>query len=340
MLSIFKKKISLNKRPFIVAEVGNNHEGNINNAIKLIDKASEAGADAVKFQTYKTNLFVSKRSKSYKRLKKFELSYEYFEKLSKHAKKRKIIFFSTPLDHASAIFLNKIQPIFKISSSDNNHKSLMELITKFEKPIFLSTGLINNAELKKIYRFLKSKIKKFKPNFSLNLLHCVSSYPVKNENANLNSIKFLQNNYTDCNIGYSDHTVGNQACVSAAILGSKIIEKHFTLNKNFSNFRDHQLSMDPKDLNEIINKIDQVISQLGKVDIIASKNELKNKNMYRRSIAAKNYIKKNSIVNEKDICFLRPGIFTNQNDLKKIIGKKSFKTLNPGDFFHLKKKRF
>ena len=234
--------------------------------------------------------------------------------------------------------MKKIQPIFKISSSDNNHKSLIELINKFKKPIFLSTGLINNAELKKIYRFLKNKINKFKPNYSLNLLHCVSCYPVKNENANLNSIKFLQNHYKDCNIGYSDHTIGNQACVSAAILGAKIIEKHFTLNKNFSDFRDHQLSMDPRDLNELIKKIDYVISLLGNDDIIISKNELINKKMYRRSIAAKNFIKKDSIVNKKDICFLRPGIFTNQDDLKKIIGKKTAKTLNPGDFFHLKKK--
>ena len=137
--NIFKKE-----NPIIVAEIGNNHEGEFNKAINLIDAAAKSGADAVKFQTYKVESYYNKKfteKKRFNRLKKFQLTFEEFEKLSKYSKKRGIIFFSTPFDIESAIFLNKIQRLFKISSGDNNFYPLINVLKSFGKPLIISTGL-------------------------------------------------------------------------------------------------------------------------------------------------------------------------------------------------------
>ena len=145
---IFKKD-----QPIIVAEAGNNHEGDFNRAIKLIDAAVDSGASAVKFQTYKVDSYYSERytdKKRYKRLKKFQLSFDQFKKLSIYSNKKNIVFFSTPFDLESAIFLNTIQKLFKISSGDNNFLSLINLIKTFNKPVILSTGLMEYDEIKKL----------------------------------------------------------------------------------------------------------------------------------------------------------------------------------------------
>ena len=246
---------------FIVAEAGNNHEGDFSIAKKLIDKASEAGADAIKFQTYDVDNFIDpKLKKSYEKFKKFSLSYEQFYELSKYCKKKKIIFFSTPFDLKSAIFLNKIQKIFKISSGDNNYTDLIKLVARFKKHLIISSGLSSLDGLKNVYKILKKIRGK---NLKLSFLHCVSSYPAPINQINLSNISLIKENFNDVNVGYSDHTIGTKVPLYAVLAGARIIEKHFTLDNKFSNFRDHALSLDPKNFRKMVDQIREAENILG-----------------------------------------------------------------------------
>ena len=170
-----------------------------------------------------------------KQLKNFKLTFKQFKKLADYSKKVGIIFFSTPFDIKSAEFLNKIQQIFKISSGDNNFLPLINTIAKFNKTIFLSTGLANIKQIAKVKKLIlnlwKKKVRNSK---KLAILHCVSSYPVVESEANLLAIKTLKSKFSDCIIGYSDHTQGIEASLASVAMGATVIEKHITLNKNLS----------------------------------------------------------------------------------------------------------
>jgi sialic acid synthase SpsE len=307
------------KKTFIIAEIGNNHEGSFNVACKLIKEAKKAGVDAVKFQTFKTEDFISPHEKKrFKKLKKFELSYDDFEKLSAIAKNYNLKFISTPLDINSAIFLNNIVDCFKIASGDNNYYDLIKTVLKFNKPTFISTGLLNLIEVKSLVKF----IKKIGFNFSrLSLFHCVSDYPVSYEEANLLSIKYLKEKLP-LTIGYSDHTIGKEAAIIATSLGAKIIEKHFTLDNNFSKFRDHQISLNPQNMKDLVSTIRKTELMLGLEDKRIQKSEFKNLNLIRRSIYSAYNLDKNSSIKKNMIKILRPGNIYKPNDLKIILNRK------------------
>ncbi len=314
-------------KTFIVAEIGNNHEGNINTALKLVDKAKEAGADAVKFQTYQINKFLSKNydKKSIKRLKKFSFTYDQFYKIRNYCKKKNITFFSTPLDIESAIFLNKIQNIFKISSGDNNYYDLIKVIKSFKKPIIISSGLLNETKLKILIKFITHNWLKNKE--ALSILHCTTSYPVEKNYVNLRVIPNLIHKYKNIVVGYSDHTIGIDAAVFASVLGAKIIEKHFTLDKNFSDFRDHKLSADPKEMKDLISKINLSETLLGNSVKKIQFSEKKFLLSARRSLAVNKDFSKNYKLRNNDLVFLRPNLgFTKRSllvgkNLKKNIKK-------------------
>lgn len=308
------------KKTFIIAEIGNNHEGNYQLAKKMIKLASKAGADAVKFQTYKTSFFINKNEKKrFKKLKKFELSYSQFKSLKKIANKFGLFFISTPFDLESANFLSKNSDIIKIASSDNNFFKLIEVVLKSKKPVILSTGLTNIDEIKSIVLLAKKILKsRFNKNFAL--LHCVSAYPVEPKYANLNSIKFLKEKFK-CIIGYSDHTIGNEASLVAISMGAKIIEKHFTIDKKYSSFRDHQLSADFIDLKNIVESSRKIELMMGKENKILQKNEFKNIKEFRRSIVSNKNLKKGEKLLEQDIKYLRPANGLAPNQVKKIINK-------------------
>ena len=321
------------KKIFIVAEAGNNHEGSINVAKKLIDKAAIAGADAIKFQTFNVKSFINKKEKKrIKQLNKFFLTIEDFKKLSLYAKKKKIIFFSTPLDLKSAKKLKILQKLFKISSGDNNYFDLIKLVCSFRKPVIVSTGLANMKLVQKIYKILKKskKIKFSKRNFAL--LHCVSSYPVPTAQANLLSIKYLKKRFKNISIGYSDHTIGMTACFVAASLGADVIEKHFTLDNNFSKFRDHKLSLNPKDFKEMVKKIREIECLLGKKDKIIQKCEREGLKSSRRSLALVGNLKKGHKLRSKDLTGLRPEKFFSVEKKISIIGKTLKKNVLSGEF--------
>ena len=320
------KNFNLKKKVFIIAEVGNNHEGNFTIAKKLVHQAAKAGVDAVKFQTFKTENFISKKDKKrFKQLKKFELSYKQFKYLKKLAHIKKIKFISTPLDLESAEFLIKNADLIKIASSDNNFYPLIDKVLKSKKPIIISTGMTNSLQIKSLTNYIVKTIGKKAVERRIALLHCVTSYPVEDKFANLRSVDYLAKNLK-LTIGYSDHTIGNEACIAAVTMGAKVIEKHFTIDKKFSKFRDHALSADYSDLKSLVLGIRKVELQLGKFNKEIQKPEKKFIKIVRRGVYSDKHILSGEKLSLKNIKFLRPALTSNFNYLKKIIGKKIKKT--------------
>lgn len=321
---LFNKKI---KKTFIIAEIGNNHEGKISNAKKLIKLASKAGADAVKFQTFVTDKFINPKDiKRFNQLKKFELGFDEFKKLYDYSKKQGLKFISTPFDLISAKFLNKYCDIIKISSGDNNFFPLLDYFLNRKKKIIISTGMMSANDVGVLLKRIKNKLNKKKILERIALLHCVTSYPALDKDLNLNSIPFLINNYK-ITVGYSDHSIGHEACISAVALGAKIIEKHFTINKNFSKFRDHKLSADFIEMKTIVSSIRKIENQLGKFDKKTTMVEKKIQKKIRRGIYAKENLKKNQIINEKNIEFFRGSENVDYKYFNNFLGKKLTKNI-------------
>lgn len=256
IISIGNKKIGDEQKTFIVAEIGINHNGEINLAKNLIKSAKEAGADAVKFQTYNTELRVSKNSPIYNILKKCELSSETTEKLINFAKIKDIIFFSTPFDEESVDLLVKFKvPLMKIASFDIINLKLVEKVAKTQIPTIISRGMANTAEISKAVKLFE----KYGTDYAI--LHCISAYPTKESDANLNIIKSLKAIY-NCPIGYSDHTLGIEVAYLSVVAGATIIEKHFTLDTNAEG-PDHKLSADPNMLKHLVEKVRMMESIMG-----------------------------------------------------------------------------
>ena len=326
-------KIDTDKKVFIVAEIGNNHEGNFEVAKHMIIEAAAAGVDAVKFQTFIPEQFISSEDQSrINRLRSFQLSYLQFKKLSKVAKKKGLIFFSTPLDIKSAKFLNTIQPIFKISSGDNNFYSLIDTVAGFGKSMIVSTGATDIKSLKKVYnKVLKAWSSKKKRNLNFAFLHCVSSYPVPNDQVNLASIKYLKKMFPNVVVGYSDHTIGIDAAVSSVVAGARIVEKHFTLDKKYSDFRDHQLSADPKEMTMLVNQIRKNEKMLGKEEKKPQSCEKEMKILGRRSIAVARDLSARTKLSSFHLTWVRPARGFLPGQEKKVLGKKLRKNLKLGD---------
>ena len=319
------------KNPILIAEVGNNHEGNVELAKKLITLAATAGADVVKFQTYKTENFVRPQdAERFEKLKKFELSYAEFETLHKTAQNEGILFLSTPPDLESAVFLNDLVPAFKIASGDNNFFPLIDKIISFKKPILLSGGLATLDELKYLKSYVESKWAALNCSETLAILHCVSAYPVPDNEANLLAIKELQTALGGV-IGYSDHTIGITAAFSAFVLGAQIVEKHFTIDNNYSAFRDHQLSANPDDLTKLVNMRNQLFQMLGSGAKTLQKCEVSIKEALRRSIVAQKNIKKGAMIEKEDIIWMRPGSGITPGNEELVIGKMTHRDINQGE---------
>ena len=330
---IFKKN-----KIFLVAEIGNNHEGNFFTAKKLISEAAKAGADAVKFQTINPeNFYFQKEKKRIRTLKKFQFSIRQFKLLSIHARKKKIIFFSTPFDIDSAVELNKFQSIFKVSSGDNNFFTLIEKIAHFKKPIIISTGFANTRLLKQIQRKIIKIWKKYKIKKELCFQHCVSDYPTMHCDANINVIPNLKKHFPECIVGYSDHTKGIEVAKLAILSGARIIEKHFTLSKTFSSFRDHAISADPKEMKQLSDYIKYLPDLLGNGAIELQDNEKKNFKNLRRSIYASRDIAKSEKISLNNINFLRPELGISVDNVKKVIGKFARKNIKKGDVLRFSK---
>lgn len=299
------------KKLFIIAEIGVNHNGNIQNAIKLIDKASEAKCNAVKFQTFNAKKLLKKNTKlanyqskntkftnMYDMIKKYSLSNEQFYNLKKYCSKKKIEFMSTPFDNDSAIFLNKLNmKYFKISSSDNQNYLLLQLIKQFKKKIFLSTGMLLNRELEKTLNFLSLK-KKY-----LSILHCISDYPTKVSDSQLGNINNLKKYGYD--VGFSDHTIGHISPNVAISLGATIIEKHVTLNNNMEG-PDHKSSLEIKNLKNFVKTLNSTFQSTNIKERHLTKGESALKKIAKKSLYYNKTLIKNHKLKLNDIIALRP----------------------------------
>jgi sialic acid synthase SpsE len=318
------------EKVFIIAEIGNNHEGDIEIAKRMIEAAANSGVDAVKFQTIRAeNLIQSIDTTRFDTLKHFELSFNDYISLAEVASNEGVQFLSTPFDLEAASFLNNYVPAFKIASGDNNFYPLLEKVASFGKPIIMSTGL---AELSQI-EISKKKIEKVwaerKIESEIALLHCVSSYPTAPSEANLNMIKILKDKFSLC-IGYSDHTLGTLAAASSVVYGSRIIEKHFTLNKNYSSFRDHTLSADPNEMKKLVKQVREIELMIGDGKKMISESELINSSASRRSIGVNKNIKVGAKIKEADLCWLRPGTGIQPGMEEKVIGSIAIKNISKG----------
>lgn len=327
---------SINK-PFIVAEIGNNHEGSVINALKLIKSAKESGADAVKFQIFNPLKYSSPKDKDrIKQLNKFVLKKKEIIRLKKECDKLKIIFFATPFDTDSAKFLNRIQNFFKISSGDNNFSELLETVRSFKKPVIISTGLLDFSEIKKVVNYFR-EFNYYKKKENICIMHCVSAYPASNIRINLNSIPFLKKKFPKVTVGYSDHTLGYKVSCLSYALGAEIIEKHFTLSNNFSNFRDHKISLDPKAFKKFTKEIKNLKNIFGNYSKELNLEEEKNLFAIRRKVLSNKNIKKGSKVKKNDLLIVRSkekGLFASKFNI--FLNKKLKKNIKKFENFELK----
>jgi len=317
--------------PYIIAEAGVNHEGDMNLAKRLIDEACEGGADAIKFQTYKADAITSKDSPAYWDTKKeptksqFELFQKYdkfwkseCEELKEHCDKAGIEFLSTPFDVESAKFLNDLIDVFKISSSDITNKPFIEYICQFVKPVILSTGASYLYEIQEAVSWIE------KTENPLALLHCVLNYPTPDENANLGMIFDLKRKFPDKIIGYSDHTLPKdmKTLEVATLLGAAIIEKHFTYDKTLPG-NDHYHAMDKEDLKLFRQNLDRLFILLGEFKVSALKDEALAREHARRSLVAKRAIHKDKIIEYSDLTWKRPAHGISPKFIDEVIGKKA-----------------
>jgi N,N'-diacetyllegionaminate synthase len=324
--------------PYIIAEIGINHEGNFNLAKKLIKSAKDSGADAVKLQLFNPNTLakeksvktndqkkrISKKETLFQMLKRMSLNLNQLKRLKKYAKNISLDFICSIFDEESLNLSKKIGlDAYKIASSDLTDLKLIKQIQKIDKPVILSTGMGSYNEIKTAIKILKGK--------KVYLLHCVSLYPCPISLINLKRMISLSRKFK-LPTGYSDHSLGVNACLMALSMGSKIIEKHFTLNKNWIG-ADHELSADYKDMKIIcdFSKNYQKLSGNGLIE--PTTKEKKMRKFFRKSIVAKQDIEKNEKISLVKVEGRRPGKYVGIENLGKILNKKIKKKIKKDEPF-------
>ncbi len=303
-------------KTFIIAEAGVNHNGRLDLAMKLIDAAAEAGADAVKFQTFKAeNLLcrdaekaayqkktTSEAESQFEMLQHLELGAEDFQQLAAYCGQRHIMFLSTPFDLESAEMLNGLQDIFKIPSGEITNLPLLRKIASFSKEIILSTGMSYMEEVNDaVHVLLENGI----PAGKITVLHCNTEYPTPMADVNLRAMQTMAETL-GLAAGYSDHTLGIEVAIAAVALGAKVIEKHFTLDRTMTG-PDHGASLEPGELKAMVDAIRNIEMALGKGEKRPSASELANREIARKSIVALGTIHKGELLTEDNLAAKRPG---------------------------------
>ena len=322
------------KRVMIVAEIGNNHEGSVALAEELIGLAVEAGADAVKFQTFRAERYVSPRDRRrFEQLRSFELRIGDLQRLADAARQAGMIFLSTPFDLDSARALEPLVEAYKVASGDNTFYPLLKTIAATAKPIILSTGLADLGDINQAKRTIERVWREQGVRGELALMHCVSSYPVPIEQANLAAIETLKAAF-GCTVGYSDHTLGIEAATYAVAAGARIVEKHFTIDRAHSDFRDHHLSADPEQMARLVRGIRQIERILGSGDPTPQPCERPLVGPLRRSLAAACDLAAGTVLGPDAITWLRPGdgAFTPGQE-QQVIGRTLIAPLAAGEPF-------
>jgi pseudaminic acid synthase len=331
--------ISENNRPYIIAEFSGNHDGDINNFFKLIKVAKNAGANAIKLQTFqpheltinskKKHFIVNHKFKKWNNKTLYQLyteaytPWEWHHKIKQVAKKNKLDFICTAFHESSVDFLKKINvDCIKISSFEFNDINLIKYASNTKIPMILSTGMASLKEIKTNYTILKKKLKK---NFAF--LKCTSSYPASLENLNLNTIQFLKNKFS-CEFGFSDHSIDDVGSISAVIKGATIIEKHICLGRNKG--IDSNFSNTPKQFYEFVKNCNKAWKTLGEIKFGPTPQE-KNSYKNRKSLFAIQNINKGDKFTKKNIGSIRPGLGLEPNKFVYLKGKISKKNFEKGD---------
>ena len=314
-------------KTLIIAEAGVNHNGDLQMAKQLVDQAKAAGADIVKFQTAKLGSLVSKYAgmadyqkkntghvESQKEmLQKLLLPYEDFICLSEYCKEVGIGFLSTPFDVESIHFLEELVPFWKVPSGEiTNYPYLVE-IGKTKKPVILSTGMCEIAEIDDAVAVLREN-----GTTDLTLLHCNTQYPTPYEDVNLRAMETLQKRY-HVDVGYSDHTRGIEVPIAAVARGAVVIEKHFTLDRNLPG-PDHKASLEPEELRTMVRAIRNIELALGSPEKKVSPSEKENLSVARKSIVAAREIKKGELLGEDNLTTKRPGNGISPMKWNEVIG--------------------
>ncbi|MDR2488241.1 MAG: N-acetylneuraminate synthase family protein [Desulfovibrio sp.] len=317
--------------PLIIAEAGVNHEGSMEIAKRLIDEACEGGAHAVKFQSYKAATLASKNSPAYWDTSKEPTASQYelfrrhdkfwkteFEILKRHCDATGIEFMSTPFDVESSAFLNDLMDVVKISSSDITNKPFIRHLCAFGKPIILSTGASYPYEIMEAVSWIEAS------GTPLALLHCVLNYPTPDENAGLGMISALRSLFPHLVIGYSDHTLPGDMRVleTAALLGARILEKHFTHDKSLPG-NDHYHAMDKKDLRRFVEAMQLIRSLVGASALTSLPSEEPARRHARRSLVAARRIPAGTIIGKGDLTWKRPAHGISPRNYDEVLGMKA-----------------
>ncbi|MBE6059800.1 MAG: N-acetylneuraminate synthase [Clostridium sulfidigenes] len=328
---------------FIIAEAGVNHNGSVEIAKKLIDEAVIAGADAVKFQTFKAENLVTKNASKaeYQKqqtngdesqldmLKNLELSFEEFIELNKYCVKKDIEFLSTAFDYDSIDFLNSIgMKIWKIPSGEITNLPYLIKVASFRTPIILSTGMSNIEEIRDAVSVLREN-----GSTEITVLHCTTEYPTPYRDVNLNAMHTIKSQL-DLPIGYSDHTKGIEVSIAAVALGATVIEKHFTLDKNM-NGPDHKASIEPNELKEMIQAIRNVQISMGSSEKKLTESEKSNVLIARKSIIAKRNIKKGEVFTKENLTIKRPGNGISPMKWFEVIGKTAIRNFEEDELIEI-----
>ena len=317
-------------RTWIAAEIGVNHEGDEAVAIDLINKAAHAGADAVKFQTFEIEHYIStEQPERYQRTKGFQLSRDAFRRLKAAADAAGVLFFSTPLSFHDVAFLDEIAPIFKVSSGDLTFLDLIEAIAATNKPMIVSTGLGSHDEIAAAVDRILSVRPSARDDGSLMLMHCVSVYPTDANNANLRNIQWLKDAF-GVPVGYSDHTLGTKACELAVAAGAVALEKHFTYRKEDQAFHDHRLSADPDDLVALVAMVRQAERHLGNYERRPLEAEINNADNMRRSIGTIRDVARGEVLSADDLTWLRPAWGLGPDAMDAMVGRSVARSIPAG----------
>jgi N-acetylneuraminate synthase len=328
---------------FVIAEAGVNHNGDVALAKELIDVACAAGADAVKFQTFRAEAIAaidapkasyqlattSSEQSQFEMLRQLELSKDEHHLLKDYCCKKNITFLSTPFDPESADFLETLDvPAFKISSGDLTNTPLLQHVARKKKPVILSTGMATLQEVKDALTAINET-----GNDQVILLQCVSQYPASPGEVNLRAMETMRRAF-NVPIGFSDHTEGIAISLAAVALGAVVIEKHFTLDRNLPG-PDHRASLEPEELQALISGIRSIEAALGDGEKKPSAAELKTASVARRSIVAAQTIQAGAILSDEEVVLKRPGTGLPPSMLKSVVGKRVRRNIPAGTMIDL-----
>ena len=328
--------IGSHHKPFIIAEMSGNHNQSLERALSIVDAAAEAGAHALKLQTYTADTITMKGAYTIKDqnslwngkelhelYKEAYTPWEWHKSIFERAKEKGMIAFSSPFDETAVDFLESLNvPAYKIASFENTHHPLLVKVAQTGKPVILSTGVSSIADIDESVSVLRKAGCK-----DLILLKCTSTYPASPENTNLNTIPHLAQLH-NCVVGLSDHTMGIGASVAAIALGARVIEKHFTLSRADGGV-DSAFSLEPSELKNLVIETERAFLALGKIQYGIQDAEQKSK-FFKRSIYVAEDIKEGEIFTEKNIRVIRPGDGIAPKYFNLIIGKKSTQSLKAG----------